>query len=101
MIVELHIRGSIHSEGVEENPYYEKNTTVNVGFIRGLRPRYAWTKTFVFLLTLDHESTDRCFLLQNYGNPWKRNNMVAVHPSPEHLSVQDTRRRAGALSSQR
>jgi hypothetical protein len=28
-----------------------------------------WVKTIVFLLTLDHESTDRCFLYACYGNP--------------------------------
>src|SRR4029450_3894215 len=34
-------------------------------------------------------------------NRWKRNKKVAVHPCPEHLCVQDTRRRAGVLSSTR
>ncbi len=32
---------------------------------------------------------------------WKRNKKVAVHPCPEHLSVQDTRRREVALSAKR
>ena len=58
--------------GGEENPVYGRNTTVNVDKIRGFRPPYVWTKTFVFLLTLDRESTDRCFLYACYGNPlWK------------------------------
>ena len=30
-------------------------------------------KPFVFLLTLDRESTDRCFLYAHYGNPLVRN----------------------------
>ena len=30
---------------------------------------YVWAKTFVFLLTLDRESTERCFLYACYGNP--------------------------------
>ena len=54
---------------MEENQDRGKNSTVNVEFIRGLRPRYAWMKTFVFLLTLDRESTDRCFLYAYYGDP--------------------------------
>jgi hypothetical protein len=54
---------------VEENLDYGKNSTVNVEFIRGLRPRYAWAKPFVFPLTLDRESTDRCFLYACCGNP--------------------------------
>jgi hypothetical protein len=36
---------------------------------RGFRPRYARVKTFVFFHTIDHESTDRCFLRACYGNP--------------------------------
>ena len=55
--------------GGEENPVHGRNTTVNVDKIRGFRPPYVWTKTFVFLLTLDRESTDRCFLYACYGNP--------------------------------
>ena len=62
-------RERTHVEGMEENPFYGLNSTLSVGNIRGLLPRYAWTKTFVFLLTLDRESTDRCFLYACYGNP--------------------------------
>ena len=54
---------------MEENPFYGLNSTLSVGNIRGLLPRYAWTKTFVFFLTIDRESTDRCFLYACYGNP--------------------------------
>ena len=54
---------------MEENPFYGLNSTLSVGNIRGLLPRYAWTKTFVFLLTLACESRDRCFLYACYGNP--------------------------------
>ena len=32
---------------------------------------------------------------------WKRNKKVSVHPYPEPLGVQDTRRREVALSSKR
>jgi hypothetical protein len=46
-----------------------RNTTVKVDKIRRFRPPYVWTKTIVFLLTLDRESTDRCFLYACYGNP--------------------------------
>ena len=55
--------------GGEENPVQGRNTTVNVDKIRGFRPPYVWAKTFVLLLTLDRESTDRCFLYACYGNP--------------------------------
>jgi len=54
---------------VEENLAYGKNSTVNVENIRKLRPRYAWTKPFVFFLTVDRGSTERCFLYACYGNP--------------------------------
>jgi hypothetical protein len=53
----------------EENPVHRQNITLNVDKIRSFRPSYVWMKTFVFLLTLDHESTDRCFLYACYGNP--------------------------------
>ena len=53
----------------EENPVHRQNTTVHVDKIRSFRPPYVWMKTFVFLLTLDRESTDRCFLCACYGNP--------------------------------
>ena len=46
-------RERTHVEGVEENPFYGLNSTLSVGNIRGLLPRYAWTKTFVFLHSLD------------------------------------------------
>src|SRR5262245_37038083 len=53
----------------EENPVHRQNTTVNVDKIRGFRPPYMWVKTFVFVLTIDRASTDRCFLYACYGNP--------------------------------
>jgi hypothetical protein len=53
------------------------NTTVNMDKIRGFRPQNVWTKTFVFFLTIDRESTDRCFLYACYGNPKKY-----LQPSP-------------------
>jgi hypothetical protein len=56
-------RSHPYREGVEENPDYGENSTVNVEFIRELRPRISWAKTFVFLLTIDRESMDRCLLL--------------------------------------
>jgi hypothetical protein len=56
--------------GGEENPVHRRNTTVNVDKIRGFRPPYVWAKTFVFFLTIDRESTDRCFLYACYGNPY-------------------------------
>ena len=34
--------------GGEENLVHGRNTTINVGKIRGFRPLYVWTKTFVF-----------------------------------------------------
>jgi hypothetical protein len=49
-----------------------------VGKIRNFRPPHVWTKTFVFLLTLDRESTDRCFLYDCYGNP--NNGETLSHP---------------------
>ena len=42
-------RERTHVEGMEENPFYGLNSTLSVGNIRGLLPRYAWTKTIVFL----------------------------------------------------
>jgi hypothetical protein len=48
--------------GGEENPVYGRNTTVNVDKIRGFRPPYVWTLTFVFFLTIAHERMERCFL---------------------------------------
>jgi hypothetical protein len=54
---------------VEENPDYEKNSTVNVGFIRGLCPRYAWTKTFVFVLTMNREIRIVVFCTPAPGTP--------------------------------
>ena len=62
-------RERTHVEGMEENPFYGLNSTLSVGNIRGLLPRYAWTKTFVFFLTIDRESMDRCLLYACYGNP--------------------------------
>ena len=35
--------------GGEENPVHGRNTTINVDKIRGFRPPYVWTKTFVLL----------------------------------------------------
>src|SRR5687768_6003074 len=35
--------------GGEENPVYGQNTTINVDKIRGFRPPYVRTETFVFL----------------------------------------------------
>jgi hypothetical protein len=58
------------TNGEEENHFYELNLTLNAERIRGFYLRYLWMKTFVFLLTLDHESTDRCFLYACYGNPF-------------------------------
>jgi hypothetical protein len=50
---------------VEENPFYGYYSTVNMKIIRELRSRISWTKTFVFVLTMDRESTDRCFFVIN------------------------------------
>jgi hypothetical protein len=44
-----------------------------VDTIRGFRPRNVWTKTFVFVLTIDRENTDRCFWYACYGNPSTQN----------------------------
>ena len=42
-------------------PFHGRNTTVNVDKIRGFRPSYAWTKTFVFFLTIAHERMGALF----------------------------------------
>jgi hypothetical protein len=72
--------------GGEENPVHGRNTTVNVDKIRGFRPPYVWTKPFVFLLTLDRERTDRCFLYACYGNPWERHEH-RPSPLPAHINL--------------
>jgi hypothetical protein len=59
--------------GEEANPFYGLNSTLIVGKIWCFHSRYAWARTFVFLLTLDRESTDRCFLYACYGNPYLAN----------------------------
>src|SRR5689334_11400630 len=47
--------------GGEANPVHGRNITENVDKIRRFRLPYVWTKAFVFVLTIDRESTDRCF----------------------------------------
>ena len=64
--------------GGEENPVHGRNTTVNVDVIRSFHPPYVWTKPIVFLLTLDRESTDRCFLYACYGNPFTLTGFLAL-----------------------
>ena len=54
--------GSTHVEGVDENPFEGLNPRLSIENTRGFRPQYAWIQPCVFLLTLDRESTDRCFL---------------------------------------
>jgi hypothetical protein len=78
-IVSSYVKKSIggvyqtNSRGGEENPVHRRNTTVNVDKIRGFHPPDVWTQTFVFLLTLARESTERGFLYASYGNPMLQN----------------------------
>ena len=54
---------------VEENPVHGRNTTVNADKIRGFRPLYVWTMTFVFFPITDRTSTDRRFCSVTLGTP--------------------------------
>src|SRR5688572_1942646 len=60
--------GNIAGTNVDENPFAELNSTLIVENTRGFCLRQPWAKPFVFFLTIDRESTDRCFLYACYGN---------------------------------
>src|SRR6478672_13547172 len=48
MIVELRLRGQYLQRRRGRKPRLRVNSTVNVEFIRELRPRISWAKPFVF-----------------------------------------------------
>jgi hypothetical protein len=69
------VNATLRTGRVEETPFHGQNSMLTVEIPRELHPRYAWRKTFVFVLTIGRESTDRCFWYTYCGNPclspWK------------------------------